>query len=50
MHVRSSHPAEAASSPRPPVIFVVDDDGHVREGIRNVLEENGQTVEDYADC
>jgi len=49
-HVRISHPAEAASGPRPAVIFVVDDDSHVREAIRNVLEENGRTVEDYADC
>jgi two-component system CheB/CheR fusion protein len=49
-HVRSSHPAEAAGGPRPPVIFVVDDDSHVREGIRDVLEENGRTVEDYAGC
>jgi two-component system CheB/CheR fusion protein len=49
-HVRAPRPAEAAGSPRPPVIFVVDDDSHVREGIRSVLEGNGRTVEDYADC
>ncbi len=44
------HPAEASSGPEPPVIFVVDDDSHIRELIRSVLEEEGWTVEDYADC
>ena len=33
-----------------PVIFVVDDDSHVREGIRSLLEANGRTVEDFATC
>jgi two-component system, chemotaxis family, CheB/CheR fusion protein len=47
---RTPHPVEAASSPVPPVIFVVDDDSHVREGIRRVLEEDGRTVEDYESC
>jgi two-component system CheB/CheR fusion protein len=47
---RASHTAEAASSPGPPVIYVVDDDSHVREGIRGVLEQEGRTVEDYAAC
>ncbi len=46
----ADRPAEAAGSPEPPVIFVVDDDSHVREGIRSVLEEDGRTVEDYANC
>ena len=50
VHARAPHPAEAAGSPRPPVIFVVDDDSHVREAIRSVLEEDGRTVEDYATC
>jgi two-component system CheB/CheR fusion protein len=49
-HVRSPHLVKGGSSPRPPVIFVVDDDSHVREGIRNVLEEDGRAVEDYGDC
>lgn len=34
----------------PPVIFVVDDDGNVRDDIRSVLEDDGQTVEDFPDC
>jgi two-component system, chemotaxis family, CheB/CheR fusion protein len=33
-----------------PVVFVVDDDAGVRATIRTVLEEDGQTVEDYASC
>ena len=37
-------PAEA------PVIFVVDDDSHVREGIRSLLETEGRTVEDFESC
>ncbi len=41
---------EPAGSSGTPVIFVVDDDCHVREGIRRVLEEDGQAVEDFADC
>jgi two-component system CheB/CheR fusion protein len=45
------HPAEAAaSSLEPPVIYVVDDDGHVRDAIRSMLEGDGRTVEDYASC
>ena len=33
-----------------PVIFVVDDDGHVRDGIRSLLEGDARTVEDFASC
>lgn len=32
------------------MIFVVDDDGNVRNSIRNVLEGDGRTVEDFASC
>ena len=32
------------------MIFVVDDDRHVREGIRSLLEADGRTVEDFATC
>jgi two-component system CheB/CheR fusion protein len=49
-HSKDRHAAEAASSTGPQVIFVIDDDSHVREGIRAVLEEAGQTVEDYPTC
>jgi two-component system, chemotaxis family, CheB/CheR fusion protein len=50
MHRGVPHPAEATGIPGPPVIFVVDDDSHIREGIRSVLEDDGRTVEDYASC
>ena len=33
-----------------PTIFVVDDDDHIREEIRAVLEEDGRTVETFASC
>jgi two-component system CheB/CheR fusion protein len=42
--------ARAASVTTEPVIFVVDDDSHVRDGIRRVLETDGLIVEDYATC
>ena len=42
--------APDASDEGAPVIFVVDDDSHVREGIRSVLEEDGRNVADYASC
>jgi two-component system CheB/CheR fusion protein len=47
---RAPRPGEAAGSQGPPVIFVVDDDSHIRNGIRSLLEEEGRTVEDYATC
>jgi two-component system CheB/CheR fusion protein len=47
---RPSLAAGAVTSSEPPVIFIVDDDNQVREGLRNLLEREGRTVEDYADC
>jgi two-component system, chemotaxis family, CheB/CheR fusion protein len=41
-------PAEAAGGPRSPTIFVVDDDSAVREAMRDLLQEDGRTVEIYA--
>ncbi len=41
---------EASGDRGLPTIFVVDDDSHIREGIRSVLEEDGRVVEDYAAC
>lgn len=43
-------PTEAGGHPEQPVIFVVDDDSHIREGIRNAFEENGRTVEAFPTC
>jgi len=39
--------AEAASTTNRPVIHVVDDDGFIREGLRNIFEEKGWAVEVY---
>ena len=41
---------EVTRSHEPPIVFVVDDDSHIREGIRGVLEQDGRIVEDYAAC
>ncbi len=39
-----------ARTPETPIIYVVDDDRHVREAIRAVLEDAGRKVEEYATC
>jgi two-component system, chemotaxis family, CheB/CheR fusion protein len=49
-HPRAPHSAETAVNSMSPVIFVVDDDNHVREAIRCVLEEDGRNVEAYSSC
>jgi two-component system CheB/CheR fusion protein len=41
---------DAAGKLAPPVIFVVDDDGAVRDAVRAVLEDDGKVVEDFAAC
>jgi two-component system CheB/CheR fusion protein len=38
----------AETSGHAPVVFVVDDDSHIRDAVREVLEEDGRAVEDYA--
>jgi two-component system, chemotaxis family, CheB/CheR fusion protein len=48
--VTAAHPAPAAGEPKQPIIFVVDDDRPIREAIRDVLEDDGRTVEDYESC
>jgi two-component system, chemotaxis family, CheB/CheR fusion protein len=49
-HLPAPRRSEAIQSAEAPVIFVVDDDNHVREGIRSLLEAEGHTVEDFATC
>jgi two-component system CheB/CheR fusion protein len=44
----AQRPAEAAPKQRPPTIFVVDDDSSVRAAMRDLLQQNGRTVETYA--
>ncbi len=41
---------EPADMPQSTVVFVVDDDSHICEGMRSVLEEDGHTVETYSSC
>lgn len=41
---------ETTDDPATPVIFVVDDDNNVRTAVREVLEDGGHAVEDYATC
>jgi two-component system, chemotaxis family, CheB/CheR fusion protein len=40
--------AEVAGGPRPPTIFVVDDDSAVREALQDLLQQDGRAVELYA--
>jgi two-component system CheB/CheR fusion protein len=42
------HLPETGKREEKPLIFIVDDDRHIRDGIRGVLEEDGRIVEDYA--
>lgn len=42
------HHTEVRSSPGGPVVFIVDDDSNIREGIRSVFEDEGMAVEDFA--
>ena len=49
-HPHAPRKGEDDIKPEAPVIYVIDDDSHIREGIRDVLEAEGRTVEDYATC
>jgi len=46
----AANPAEAASRSESPVIFIVDDDSRVRDGLRAVIEDAGWTVDAYSTC
>ncbi len=48
-HSPACHNAATLETFRP-VVFVVDDDRDVRAAIRSVLENDGQTVEEFASC
>ncbi|MFG1400165.1 chemotaxis protein CheB [Roseixanthobacter pseudopolyaromaticivorans] len=47
---REASRAASGTQAGAPVVFIVDDDSHVREGMRSVLEEDGRIVEDYDSC
>ena len=32
------------------MIFIVDDDAHLRAALRGVLEDDGRAVKDFGDC
>ncbi len=46
--VRSALPTGTARDSGPPLVYVVDDDGQLRQALRGVLEPAGRLVEDYA--
>ena len=46
----ASQPAEDVASAGLPMIFVVDDDRHIRDGVRGILEGKGRAVEDFPTC
>ena len=48
--VAPPHPVPLEISRDGAVIFVVDDDPQIRDGIRNLLEHDGRIVEDFATC
>jgi len=45
---RARPPSDSGNGAQRPVIFVVDDDSAVRDAMRDVLQEDGWTVEVYA--
>ena len=49
-HAHAPRLDEPEGSHEPPVIYLVDDDDDLRDGLRAVLEEDGLIVEDYATC
>jgi two-component system, chemotaxis family, CheB/CheR fusion protein len=46
--LRAPQSPRVSAPPAKPVIFVVDDNSHVREAIRSVLEQEGHVVETYS--
>jgi two-component system, chemotaxis family, CheB/CheR fusion protein len=44
------HPVEARVASDRGKVFIVDDDDHIRQAIRTVLEDDGRVVETYASC
>jgi len=44
------HPVEATIASDRGKVFIVDDDDHIRQAIRTVLEDDGRVVETYASC
>jgi two-component system CheB/CheR fusion protein len=47
-HPHLAHPVDEPN--QEPLVYVVDDDDDLRATIRNVLEDDGRSVEDYSTC
>ncbi len=47
---RAPRRTEPMGASGPPMIFIVDDDDSIRAAIREVLEEDGREVRDFATC
>jgi two-component system CheB/CheR fusion protein len=47
---RAAPSADVAGGTQPPAIYVVDDDSHICEALRSVLEDEGRTVKDFGSC
>ncbi|NIJ47944.1 two-component system CheB/CheR fusion protein [Rhizomicrobium electricum] len=50
MPAHIAHQVAAPSAPGKPVVYIVDDDANIRDGVRTAFEGEGMTVEDYADA
>src|SRR6185312_3390934 len=48
-HISPIHLREASDS-YGQVVYVIDDDSHIRDGLRKALEADGRAVEDFATC
>lgn len=51
--VTRRHVSDAKQEDKPlssPVIFIVDDDGNIRDGLCDLLEDDGRSVKAYASC
>jgi two-component system, chemotaxis family, CheB/CheR fusion protein len=49
-HLPPVRPTAEMSNNLEQVVFVIDDDSHIRDGLRKVLGADGRTVEDFATC
>src|SRR5581483_1352690 len=48
-HIPPVHLREASDS-LGQVVYVIDDDSHIRDGLRKALEADGRALEDFATC
>ena len=48
--VSRPEPRQTTTTSGTPVIYIVDDDANLRDAVRDVLEDAGHVVEDFASC